>query len=204
MERVLPSEQVGAKELVLRSFVIGRRAEAHGAQMTASIKVPPPVGSRRITLEVFDHRDKGYSLHAVIRCAAPGTCSRNWAAATLGRLGLAAKDLSVAARSIDTASADETLVPACLCKPSALTGRMPVILSFMPSRALNIRYSIYTDAGEMLERRSLNNQPAGLPVVIPVGPKGAQQSRLKLIIDHVAAAGGSVERFSDRYYFYQT
>jgi hypothetical protein len=169
-EEVLPSEKIGAKQLVLRSFMVERSPNGDGAQVTVSIKLPPPAGAKRIALEVVDRRDKGYSLRAAIQCSSAGVCSRSWATGTLRKTGLTTHDLWLAARSVDTMNADEALMPACFCKASDLNGRVPVLLSLMPSRALNIRYSIFNDFGVLLETRLITNQPAGLPVVIRVTP----------------------------------
>jgi hypothetical protein len=202
-EEIRPTEQVGAKLLALHSFLVDRPIEVDRDRMIASVRLPPPVGLMRISLEAKDRSDKGYALRAQIECAAPGNCERIWALEKLRSIGLTVGDLWFAARVKEKNLTDSVFVPACFCKASTLTTREAVVFSLIPSRALNIRYSIYSDVGELLDTSLISNQPAGLPVVIRVAPHGIGQSRLKLVVNYIAASGGGAERFSDSFYFYQ-
>jgi hypothetical protein len=202
VEEIHRTESVGANQLALRALLIEQPISVTDESMpTVAFKVPARINPATVMLEVRDRNDKGYYLRASRLCVESGPCEHRWAAAKMREVGITLAALWPVTKSGDPTS-DGALIPTCLCSRSELGEREKLVFVFVPSKTINLRYYIYDDAGLLLDSAKLDAQPAGAPLVIGTNKANDVARRYKLVVNHIASAGGSAERFSDSFYFF--
>ena len=201
-EEITRTDPVGANQLALRAVLIDELVSApNGPQESIGLVTPAQLNQKAVELEVRDRADKGYYMHVVFACGSAGPCEYIWPAAMLVRNGIDRRKLWPIIRTGDPSS-DGALIPACLCGKKDIRSHSVVEFIFIPSITINLAYHIYDESGHLLESGERNDIPGGLPVNIRADKASSSSTRYELVVDHIAADGGSAERYSDVFYFF--
>jgi len=201
LEGIRHTEDIGASQLALRAVTLGGNSSKNANEIIVELLIPSQVEPTTVELDVRDRVDKGYFMHATSICEASGACEYRWPTEKARSVGIGADMLWSVART-GRPEVDGALIPVCFCQKEQLRQRSSVKFVFIPSQTVNLTYQIYSDIGQLIEKGRSQTYPAGLPITIATNKADDAAKRYKLVVNHIASNGSSVERFSDTFYFY--
>lgn len=195
------TEPVGASQLALRSVLIrGNRINSKSKwKPVLSLSISKELNLPNINVEVRDNRDYGYYMKPTRPCATDQVCEFRWPANKMESIGVGPENLWPLAKSIIT-PLDVKYIPVCLCDAQELIRQHIVDIVFVPSRGIHLMYTLEDESGNKIMSDTYRDLAAGQPITISFDKlKYKPVKSLKLNVNHVAAAGGTVERFHESY-----
>jgi hypothetical protein len=190
-EEVLTHQPVGAAQLPLRAVTFAPRAGGPPlAVKPASFYVTGQLS--QVTLEVRDRLGRNYLMRSKGNCRSGAPCRLAWSETLRAKLKLNSADLWPLAFQ-QGGLGRGAYFPVCFCDAAADQPR-PVEATFVPLKSLSVAVRVY-GVGERLLLQDEQEVAAGLPWTIRFAPRRGESVRI--VVDHVAAEGGRVDRFTD-------